>query len=297
MSAAILGLLASVGQAQVLFSDGFESYAQGSLDKNDSSGPNQAANGVGNPWWGPIPANGQVVPGGDTLNGPAVPTHSGNQMIRGAANTSPAQFDQDYYNLAYRLNGGSNYTGGVALKWFFYDPLGAGGTAFQDYMALGRYTSVPTNTDYPANINTNTLSGVIQRLSLGASNPAGSNSAVYQARVVGATDGLAGAPTWFNTTTPRTVGWHFAEILLGADQGSSTTVSFFIDDPVNPVLTHAISTTGGVNVIEVNSDFGQATGYYDDVSFSAVPVPEPSSLLLVAGGLAVAWRRRPRATN
>ena len=172
--------MATAGQAQVLFSDGFESYTPGSLDKNDSSGPNQAPNGSGNPWWGPLPANGVVATSGDTYNGPAVNANSGNQMVH--ASPGAPQFDQDYYNLAYRLNGGSNITGNVALKWAFYDPLGAGGTNFQDYIALTNYSSVPTNTDYPATINTNTLSGVIQRLSLGASNPAGATPAFTRRR-------------------------------------------------------------------------------------------------------------------
>jgi hypothetical protein len=286
--------LTATVQAQVLFSDGFETYAVGSLDKNDGAGPNQAPNGSGNPWWGPIPSNGQVALNGDTYNGPSVNANTGTHMIR--ATTGAPQFDQDYYNLAFRLHGGNNFTGNVAVKWSFYDPLGAGGTNFQDYIALGNYSTVPTNTDHPANINTNTLGGVIQRLSLGASNPAGSNPNFYQARVVGATDGLAGAPTWFNTTVPRTVGWHTAEIVLGTDQGANTTVSYYIDNLTTPILTHAISTAGGVNVIEVNSGFGSATGYFDDVSVFT-PVPEPSSLALMAcGGLVMVWRRSRRTS-
>ena len=87
------------------------------------------------------------------------------------------------------------------------------------------------------------------------------------------------------------------EIVLGPDPGTdaNTLVSFYIDNLTTPVLTHAIDTSGGVNTIEINSGFGSATGYFDDVSVSAVPVPEPSSLLLMAGGLALAWRRVRRA--
>jgi len=57
------------------------------------------------------------------------------------------------------------------------------------------------------------------------------------------------------------------------------------------VLDHAIDTTGGVNVIELNAGFGTTGANYDDLTLSAVPVPEPSSLLLTAGGVLLAWRR------
>ena len=297
LSAALLCLMATAGQAQVLFSDGFESYAAGSLDANLAGGPNQATNGgPGNPWFGPAPPNLQVVGAGGGLSSGAAGPHTGNQMVTAHF---ASDFDQNWYNLAHRLNGGNNYTGNVALKWAFYDPNGAGDTNYLDYVALGNYatasTAAASGLDYTAasggNLNPG---GASQRLSLGGSNPAGFDATKYQARVAGATDGLGGGQ-WFNVGT-RSVGWHLAEILLGADQGANTSVSFFIDDMVNPLLTHAIVTTGGVNVIELNAGFGTTGANYDDVSFSAVPVPEPSSLLLVAGGLVVVWRRRRRAT-
>jgi MYXO-CTERM domain-containing protein len=132
--------------------------------------------------------------------------------------------------------------------------------------------------------------GISQRISLGASNPAGFDATVYQARVVGATGGLANG--WFNLSVPRSPGWHLAEILLGSDQGTATSVSFFIDNLTTPALTVPISSSGGVNVIELNAAFGTTSANYDDISFSAVPVPEPSGLGLAAVGVLVAWRRR-----
>src|SRR5437764_13268286 len=102
---ATLGLIltAATGPAQVLFSDGFESYTAGGnpLDKN-TAGPNSAPNGSGNPWFGPLPPNARVV-GVDSTNGPAVTPFSGNNMIRGSA---PSDLDQNWYNLADRTNGG-----------------------------------------------------------------------------------------------------------------------------------------------------------------------------------------------
>src|ERR1035437_3462499 len=114
--------------AQVLFSDGFESSPAGSspLDKN-VAGPNSAPNGSGNPWFGPVPPNLLVV--GTTGGGNP---HSGANMVTARL---PGDFDQDWVNLAYRVNGGANLQGNVILDWWFYDPLGAGGSNFRDYAA------------------------------------------------------------------------------------------------------------------------------------------------------------------
>jgi hypothetical protein len=290
LAALVAVLMAAAGHAQVLFSEGFESYAPGTLDAN-FAGPNAATNGgPGNPWFGPNPPNLQVVGAGGGLSSGAAGPHAGSQMVTGHFQSD---FDQNWYNLAHRNNGGNNVTGNVALKWFFYDPTGSGNANYLDYVALGNYNDASTaaagGLDYTATDGGNlNPGGASQRLSLGASNPTGFDATKYQARVVGATDGLGGGQ-WFNVGT-RSVGWHFAEILLGSDQGANTTVSFFIDDPNNPVLTHAIDTAGGVNVIELNAGFGTTGANFDDISLTAVP--EPSSLLLVAGGLAFAWRRR-----
>src|SRR5262245_34570179 len=119
-------------RATVLFNDGFESYTAGGnpLDKN-AADPNSAPNGSGNPWVGPAPPNARVV-GSDSTNGPTVTPFSGNNMIRGSA---PSDLDQDWYNLAYRQNSGSPFTGNIQFDWYFYDPVGqaSGSTNFRDY--------------------------------------------------------------------------------------------------------------------------------------------------------------------
>jgi hypothetical protein len=281
----------------VLFSDGFETYtgAGNPLDKN-TAGPNAAPNGSGNPWFGPLPPNLRVVASGDTTaTGSPVAAHSGSQMTRGSL---PSDQDENWYNLAYRQNGGNPYTGNIYFSFFFYDPLGSGGTNYRDFGALGFYNTAPGNTDYPG---TGSLNGStqIQRLSLGASSvqAPGFDNTKYQARVVGANDGYNAG--WFNTGTTRSIGWHEGLIVVGPALGDNTNdVNFFIYDLINPTLTHNSVLSFGYNVLELNQDYGPTTGYFDDLQFGiGTPVPEPSSLLLVAGGLAVAWRRRNRSAN
>jgi hypothetical protein len=287
-------LLSGATSAQPLFTDGFETYAAGAIDSNLAGGPNISPNGgPGNPWFGPAPPNLHVVGAGGGLSSGAAGPNSGTKMVT-ANNTN--DFDQDWYNLAHRLNNGNNYTGNVGLRWAFYDPNGSGDTNYRDYLALGNYgdasTAAASGLDYPTAGN-GSLSGVVQRISLGASNPTGFDATVYQARVVGATGGLVNG--WFNLPVARSPGWHIAEILLGADQGTNTQVSFYIDNLATPALTVPISTSGGVNVIEMNDGFGATVANFDDVNFFAVPVPEPSTMFLTAGGLVVAGRRRRKS--
>jgi hypothetical protein len=264
---ALFGLLAAGRPASAqLFFDDFESYNLGSLDKNDPNGPNQAPNGSGNPWFGPeINSPNAWVVGSE--NG--VDPISGSQMIRGRAAND---FDQNWFNLAYRLNGGLPFMENVVFSWWFYDPLGPGGTDFRDYAALTFYDTVPPDTDAPDNYNLSRGANKIQRLSLGATfhTDTGYDSNYYQARVVNATDGYNGAG-WFNTTTPRSVGWHQGLIMIGPmhDDGTND-VFFFIDDLTNPTFMHNSMTNWGYNALEINTNYGAQTGYFDDVSFDSM---------------------------
>lgn len=274
----------------VLFSDGFESYTAGGvpLDKN-TAGPNAAPNGSGNPWFGPAPPNARVV-GADSTNGPTVLPHSGNNMIRGSA---PSDRDQNWYNLAYRLNGGAVFTGNIQFDWWFYDPTGqnTGANNFQDYAALGFYNTAPGGTDYPGTGSLNTGVTQIQRLSLGAQTGNANSLTVYEARIVGETAGDAGVAaspgSWFLTGVARSVGWHHGQIMIGPRLGDNTNLVTFNIDGAMALQRNSI-TTFGFNVLELNTNFGATTGYFDDVSF----VPEPASLLLLAGGLVLVRRRR-----
>jgi hypothetical protein len=276
--------------AQVLFSDNFDGYNTGALDKNLVGGPNAAPNGSGNPWFGPGPPNFQVV----TAEYGVTPL-SGTQMIRGKYNAT--DFDQDFYNLAYRLGGGNSFSGNVSLSWNFYDPLGTGtGSAnYQDFNALTHYTVNATTTADQTGTGVGNMPGYQsgagdQRLSLGAySATTGGDATKYQARGVGVTDGI-NANGWFNLNVTRSVGWHSAAIVLGSPNGTSTLVSFYLDGV--DVLHHALDTTAGVNYIEMNGSASSVSGWYDNLAFSQVPEPSTVALLLCGGLSWLALRRR-----
>ena len=102
--------------AQVIWSDNFSSYNNGDVDANESGGPNQAPNGgPGNPWWGPNPGNMVVATSYNGIN----PYPGDTKLIYG---NSGSYFAEQINNIGYRLNGGNNFMGSVALSWAFYDP-------------------------------------------------------------------------------------------------------------------------------------------------------------------------------
>ena len=201
-------------------------------------------------------------------------------MIRGSA---PSDFDENWYNLPYRLHNQIPFSGNIMLDWWFYDPLGPGGSDYKEYAAIGWYNLCPNDTDYPGTGSLN-ASGQIQRLCLGAdSNQAGGfDSTKYQTRVVSADDGY-NAGGWFNTPVARTIGWHHGRIAIeGKVTNSAPNVIFYIDDMVNPCFSHnAILVYGGYNVIELNTAYGNTFGYFDDVTIS---VAQPPKLAVTQSG-------------
>jgi hypothetical protein len=279
----LLALCCRAGTASPLLFDGFESYNHGVLDANYPSGPNAAPNGSpGNPWWGPFP------PGPPDLNVVAaesnivtgvitnfVTPHSGTNMVRGKHSGSP-DFDQDYFNIAYRLNQGKVFAGNVYLDWWFFDPVGAktntnAAPQYQDFGSLAYFTSIPLNADYHTNNLGQADPGfVTTQFSIGASTSLGTGyqSTNYQAQIYPNPSTNAYDPTngWFNLPTARSVGWHHARISVPATANGAATVSFYIDDLVNPALTNTASLTNGLNCIVLSAENGKLTGYFDDVT-------------------------------
>ena len=115
---------------------------------------------------------------------------------------------------------------------------------------------------------------------------------------MGETTGDAGAGSWFLTNVARSVGWHKGTVKVGPALVDNTNqVDFSVDDIL--ALSHNSKTAFGYNVLEFNTDFGAFTGYFDDAKFGTISqpttVPEPSSLLLLLGGMAaMAFSRRCR---
>ena len=239
------------------FFEGFETYAPGGLDANDSNGPNFGSSGGPNPWFGSSPTNLRVV-----TNEFGVFPHSGTNMVRGCYNCVGDR-DVEWFNLSYRCATGGVFFGSVALDWWFYDPLGSGGGGdYIDYVALCNYSPVPPDMDYDATPTWPAFNS--QRMSLGATN---TDQTVYQARIVGATDGI-NPDGWFNlTNAPRSIGWHHARIVIGAPAGANTPASFFIDNMITPRLTHSTVNPDGFNLVEIDADFGNTSGYFDDLAF------------------------------
>jgi hypothetical protein len=283
---ALFTLLLSAWQVRASgFFDGFEAYALGSLDSNLSGGANEGVNGGVNPWFGANPTNLRVV-GAEY----GVTPHSGTNMVRGCAN---CLYDNDveWFNLSYRCATGGVFSGNIALDWWFFDPLGSsGGGDYVDYIALGNYAPVPPDIDYDPTPTWPVVNS--QRMSLGADASrlnTNIDATLYQARIVGATDGV-NPEGWFNlTNAPRSSGWHHARIVIGAPNGTDTPASFYIDNMITPALTHATVNADGFNLLEVDADFGNTTGYFDDLALQDnVTAPTfttgPTNVTVLVGG-------------
>jgi hypothetical protein len=286
---AILAFVVVSRQAQAAaFVEGFEVYAQGALDADLSGGPNEGTNGGANPWFGGNPPNIRVV---GAENG--VSPHSGTNMVRGCYNCLYDK-DTDWYNLSFRNAAGGVFSGNFVLDWWFYDPLGAGGGGdYVDYVALGNYVDVPPDMDYTDVTILPTPSS--QRMSLGSDAlrfDANIDATMYQARIIGAGEAV-NVNGWFNLTNAiRTVGWHHARIVVGTANGPDTPASFYIDDMVVPALTHGTVNADGFNILEINGDYGNTSGYFDDLTFhDNVTAPTftagPTNVTVPAGGTAI----------
>ncbi len=296
---------ATLAASPLLF-DGFESYNHGALDANFPSGPNAAPNAGGNPWWGPYPpgppdllvvaAESNIVSGVITN---FVTPHGGTNMLRGRHSGSP-DFDQDFFNIAWRLNQGKVFAGDLYLDWWFFDPVGANtnsGAApqYQDFASLAFFTSIPLNTDYfTNNLGQATPGFATTQFSIGASTSRGPGykSTNYQAQIYPTTSSNAYDPTngWFNLPVPRTVGWHHARIVVPTTAANGAgTVSFYIDALLNPALTNTASVTNGLNCIVLSAENGNLTGYFDDLTCDFIITPVALAITPLGPNAILTW--------
>src|ERR1035437_834406 len=283
MFLALLTVLLSMWQVRATgFVESFEKYAQGAIESNLVGGPNQADNGGTNAWFSSTSPAFVVI-----TNEYGVFPHSGTNMIRGYCYNCLYKNNVDWFNLSFRCATGGVYQGNIALEWWFYDPLGDSGASYgyQEFVALCNYINVPVASDYdtaawPAYADPG------QRMSLGAYTGTGTDSTKHQARIVGATDSLDLG--WFNLNRQRSVGWHHARIVIGAPNDVNTLASIYIDDMTTPLLTHATMNNNGFNLIEINGDLSNTTGYFDDFAFqdnviAPTFVTGPTNVTVVAG--------------
>jgi hypothetical protein len=301
---ALLMLLSSLPlPASTLLFDGFETYNRGALDANYPSGTNAAPNGgPGNPWWGYEPPD-MVVVGMETNKVTGVVTnivtpHGGTNMIRGK-NTGSPDLDLEFYNVAYRLNGGKAYSGNVSLDWWFFDPVGAktntnAAPQYQDFGSLAYWIPNVTNMDYATNdLGLVNLDFITTQLSLGASTSqiTGYKSTNYQAQIYpnSSTNAYDQANGWFNLPVVRSNGWHHAMIVVGTNATNGTApVSFYIDNLTNAVLTNTVALTNGLNSIVLQAEYGNLTGYYDDLTFTG-PAQAVLSITVTGTNAIVTW--------
>jgi hypothetical protein len=286
------------GDFVTVFSDGFETYKPGTLDKeplfwqNGANGPNAAPNGSGNPWFGPMGGNGNVVGAEDGIT-----PHSGTNMIRGNV---VGDADALWVDLAYRFHGGQPIKGNCLLDWWCYDPYtSAARTAFKDYVSLYYYNNekFPATSDWPTAWNTWTgaysdthpaylfwANGIDyaleQSVTLGGSgyDETGGNydPTQYQIRLEENRGATYGNDGWCNTSVARSAGWHHNRIVLGPPHTNGTVmVYFYIDDMATPIYS-GLSTlaTTGFGLLEIVTAWGDTDlAYYDDFSFALVRPP------------------------
>lgn len=281
-----------VTAAPLLF-EGFERYNRGELDANDGSSTNATSIITNNPWAGPIPENLHIL-GVETNNGIVIVPHSGTNMARGRVpSILGGDFDQEYYNLGFWLNatnGGGSIFGNFYVDWWFFDPVGQGtngltGGDFGDYLALAHYTNIPTNAAYASDLIINGAGAPDVRFSLGGTDQqdagfdgtnelTGFDGTRYQTRILGNTTNSYNANGWINLPISRGLGWHHARIEVSAKKPDSTyDARLFIDDLSHPLLTPNIAAPSGFNCLEINANFANISGYWDDITVDTLTRP------------------------
>ncbi len=276
-------------RTQTLFTEGYESRANGSLEMNQTNSPNYAINGnkATNPWFGADAPDVYVT---TAING-VTPRTGAKMAYCYSANWNATCA----VNLGYRLNNDYPFWGDVFMDWWFYDPNGTIlGDRYRDCAGLCSFQRNPilgaqgANQDYNLSSSSYTSNKHFeaftdQMLAIGSTGWRAStvtwNPNVYQVRVQGDPSSTYG-DGWSDTSIARSVGWHHARVIVGPRNGGGTNdVSFYIDDMLNAAAVKDSTTTVGYNGLctWARSNSGTAladavdTGYFDDITFGTVP--------------------------
>jgi hypothetical protein len=291
-----------------VFTDGFEAYQDGYLDKNLVGDPNYAPNGSGNLWFGPYPENYLVLSSDSlTVDGTNcnITPHSGTKMLTTAW---PGVYNCTIWvDLAYRFHSGEPIRGNCSLDWWFFDANDRA-NPFKDYISLYFYknsAAYPYKADWPTGWDA--TAGLFQEngfgwginefqsLSLGGSkySQTGGNydANKYQIRLEEmAGGGSYGIDGWCNTIE-RTQGWHHNRIVLGPPHANGMVMVYFYIDDMSKPLYSGLSTISaqGINLLEIDTGLSGVRAFYDDLSFALVRPPNVTTTPGPGKHITVSW--------
>lgn len=193
--------------------------------------------------------------------------------------------DRMHHNL------GSEVSGVSTFSYYMYDD-GSTTRVFSEVRGYSGGTGLP-------NGGTTADGTLAQLLAIGRYNTVTLTGEVFDATKYQARLTFGTSAGWFNLngagTPARSVGWHKFDIERLAD---GTTLNFYVDSILSRTFTGADNVSWDTVVLGSALGTTATTAWFDGVSVSTNPVPEPSvtglGLLLLAGS-ALIRRRRLRA--
>ncbi len=260
LSAAVMALVAGA-QANIVFSDGFESG-----DFSNWTGDGNTEPEVPTIVTDPVYAGTYAAAVGGTNTGGGTGIGRKYKSFTAIAVTETVTFSY-YLKLSAAAAGNRQW---AEVRSYSNDTFGA---TLDQLVAVGAYNGATNVLD--ANNGVSTLS----------------NTGKWQARVAFAGYANAG---WFvlDQAANRTTNWTKFDVVI-----APTGIEFFVDGVKghNGVFSRGTSTTWTPDSVVIGSGLTSAsnTGYYDSVSLSTAAVPEPASMVALGiGALAMVRRRR-----